>query len=1243
MILAALLSVLASPSSAGAGSLAPALSPGPATVVWECPDLVPVDGPDGSPAGYAASGCGLSGPSQNIILPEKHLFFPLDSGSDPVVRVTAEGQAPVDQIRVRAFAFPSSGSLFSPVDPSALPDSWGGLERVHRFRGAWLAEIVLHPVISSGDGLVRAGRLVVRVTEGPPAGRAGRPRRPSRAEAELFHLLCGDLESTARRPVASGTSGSPFWGLPWARISIDTAGIYSIACDAVPGAEGALSSSLAMYCGRGRQMGVVPWDSCFVPRPVPMLVEDGGDGTFDPGDRIIFFARGLSWWSPDGSPTPTHFMHAAALHNCYWLTWGGAGGTGMQSIDAGLTGAPAVPQSYLARAHFERDFVWKRGLTDTDWFWDSSLGTGTQWFYHPFDAPGATGQGTLRMFLKSADYGDHHVMVQLNDQVLCDTLWRATGDFTLELPASGFRSSGNMLAYRITHEPGGDAIYFDWFDAFCWSSMHTRGQTEVPLEWHPGTDRFRIDWQDQLSGCRVFAVSGDTAAAELHLSDPRSFEVELPQSWQARELWVVPDGSLMSPVSIEAAQPGRILGTLDGASTLFISASQFTTDVMPLALACPGSQLVDAQEIYDEFNGGVRDPEAIRAFLDNAVATWDPLPLDVVLVGSGHYDPRNNISSAPSFIDALMFPGTETCSDDIYGIVEGSSYPQFAVSRIGARQRTDVQLVAQRTQEYSSGAADGQWQSLVIGAADDERSSKYETDETMHTESMERILEQHVPSVMRPIKHYEIFYPFGEGWKKPEARQALIDLWREGALIFLYLGHGGYDQLADEGLLYIEDLGLLSCGPRLPVAFFGSCSVGDFQHPGRDCMALNATTTPGGGALQAIAATTETYPGTNEFLMASFLDDLFGSSELTTAECLLAAKIGNGYSDNDRRYVLFGDGAVRPAVPPDEVDLSVDRFLTGERSTGGGEAPSQGLVLLEAFESSQADTYYTFRQHLPIPYRTPPARFFSGSCTASPGLDFSLFVPVDADTGSMGRVSAFHLGSGGSAAGSLYPLPLLPGSPSASDTVGPEITLWLDGFRSSPAPSVSGPITVCAELSDSSGIDLLGNPGMQLALYIDGTPQDVSGSFRFDAGSSTTGSMETDIGTLQEGAHSLELRASDCLLNRSSETLGFTVTAGGSLELWQVFAYPCPSSGHGLSLNWMQSADGSADVEIFTVAGRRIAAWRNLPAEAGYNSMWWDCNDADGDPVASGAYVYRLRASSGPASAEVTGVLAIVR
>ncbi len=1199
-------------------------------IAYDCPELVALPG-DPCP-GFIAEGCGLSGPDGDVLLPRKLLYIPLAGVDAPLVEVAAEGVVPLSGADVRRALADSCGQSLVPAALSDLPSSWGGLVSVETWRRARIAVVELHPVTVRDGGLFRASRLLVRVSGASRGVRRGEPL------LEALTGIPGTGPSAPERALSS-----PFWGLPWARIEIDTAGIYALSCADLPWAEGAPSASFAMYTGRGREMGASPWLESYEPRPVPILVSDGGDGIFGDGDSIVFFARGLSWWEPDGTDMPLHFNNRFDSGNCCWLTWGGDPGARMQVLDAGMTGAPSAGDSYTGRMHIEQDYLYKQASTGWYWLWDESHGTGSQWFYHPFDCPRASGPGRLRLRFRSGSSGIHQVMVQLNDAVLADTSWYDFGPFDLEVECENLRESGNMLSYRIRHQttPPGDDVYFDFFSVFPELPFSTMGQTQVPMErLEPGVRR-RVDWAGGLAGSSLFAVSGDTLAAVLDGFGPQAFEIEFPAGWRARELWVVPQGGFMSPLLVEEASPGRIKGTLTGAGTVIVAGDAFESDVIPLSLL-PGCVAVSTQEVYDEFSGGVRDPGAIRAFVSHMVSTWEPIPAGLVLVGSGHYDPLHRLSTTPCHIDILFFDNAQTVGDDVFAIVNGSTYPQMAVSRIAARQRSEVQLVVQRALEYAAGMNSGEWQTRVLGAADDERSSKHSGDETYHTDSMERILEEHLPAFMRPLKHYLIFYDFNELWKKPEARADYISLWSEGALLSLFLGHGAFDQLADEGLLYLEDANLLACGGRLPLAFFGSCDVGQFQNPNQECIAQSITTVPAGGAVMGVGATGLTGGYLNEQLLAAFMDRLFGGEGLTVAECLLLAKLDAGYNDNNRMYQLFGFGSMGLAIPPDEVQMETTELRKGEPSVCTGSTPAPGLVLAEVYESCRPDTYYTFRQGYPIPYVDQGSLFYSGSAQADPAFQFEFFVPVDARAGDEARLSAFVPLPGSEACGALFPVPLVSGSPSASDTSGPEIELWIDGFRNVESPEVSGEIGVSARLSDPSGINLLGNPGRQLALYVDGSPQDVSRSFRYDPGSSTDGQLEVTIGTMQEGAHSLELRASDCLLNRSSESLDFTVLSTGSVLLSQVFVYPCPASD-GVSINWSQSGDASVSVSVFTVAGRRILEERNIPAGQGYNQWWWDLRDGDGDPVASGAYVYRITAAAAGGSSDATGVLAVLR
>ncbi|HRY61893.1 MAG TPA: C25 family cysteine peptidase, partial [Candidatus Fermentibacter sp.] len=435
---------------------------------------------------------------------------------------------------------------------------------------------------------------------------------------------------------------------------------------------------------------------------------------------------------------------------------------------------------------------------------------------------------------------------------------------------------------------------------------------------------------------------------------------------------------------------------------LYIHPAGYLDDVETLLDPAASNATVSLEEIYDEFDGGVRDPYAVVAFLDYVLDNWDPVPVDVILCGSGHFDPRNRISSRISLIDALHSPG-DFFQDDIYAMTEGADLPQFAVSRICTSERSGFAAIASRSQSYRSGEYGGTWQTRVIGAADDERSSKSSFDEPYHTDSMEYILEHSLPAAFRPVKHYLIFYPFDDLWKKPAARADFIELWSEGALMVSFLGHGSFDQLADEGLFYMEDVGLLENSDRLPVAFFGSCRVGQFQDPAWDCLAQSVTTAPLGGAIAGIGATFDTAGTLNEALLAAFTEAVLSGGGASMASCLLAAKLSAGYSGlNNRVYVMFGDGSTPPALPGALPQPYSDTLRTGEPASVSGECPGTGPVLVEAFESARRQTYYTFRQGLPIDYMDMGARFFSGSAAAGPGYSAPMFVPADADTGSAG-------------------------------------------------------------------------------------------------------------------------------------------------------------------------------------------------------------------------------------------------
>ncbi len=1188
---------------------------------------------------YSAVGIDGCSVMDDVLLPVRYVRLPIEPGTTPQVRVEATGVQSIGTAAgIAASYFTSEGvEAFREASPSVLPTEWSRVVQYGTWRRAGFVEVALYPVTVSGGELLQASGMRIIVGERGSRGFDV----VSGHQGVLYSGFFSTDEGCMLEP-ASRAGSSPFWGMPWARVQVDTAGVFQITGAALPEAVGMPSSSFSMFCGRGVNMDEeTPWTEAFEPLPVSILVEDGGDGVFDSSDRVLFFGRGLSWWDDSIGFDGLHFNSRYDSLNTYWLTWGGPGGPFMEEQDCSVTGEPSAGSFYTGRLHLENNYI--REISTWDWWaWSRIAGSHTQTANLTFDAPGATGSGSVRVGL-ALTAGQANVRALLNGSVQGDTTISGVGKHILTFDVKGIKNTGNSLGIQFSPVSGSYTVNFDWVSVFPEKSFTSSSTAiEVPLVWTiPIGQRRRIDWAQNLNSARAFLVNGDTLALALDLPTGTSFEVEIPYGWRMPLMFMYPSGSIPEPYSVSPASPGRIRGTLTGGDIIVVYPDEFASD-MPLLDRPDGRSrvFVSLTEVWDEFNGGVRDPQALRAMMSWVLDTWDPLPSELVLVGAGHFDPRHFLYAQPCPMDVIVVsPGDDGVSDDRYAVVRGSDVPQFAVSRVFATNRSELQFLAQRAWDYFECEASGEWQSAVIASADDERTIRngvsHYTDR-YHTDQTESIILD-VPDRFFVDRQYGIFHTWNDAGKKPEWRQSLIDTWSEGALVMFYMGHGSFDQIADEGLMYLEDCAQLANDRRLPYAIFGSCDVGLFQHPGRKCISGDVTLAPSGGAIAALGASVKTQGSSNCELLKSIFTFLFTGFDLSMGEATWLGKVEDGGSQS-KYYILFGDGSLALALPDSGITHNTPTLLTGERVTFEGALEGrEGLVLVSAWESMQPDTYYTYQTNLPIRYFTVPGLFHRGFTQASPAFTQEVFVPLVATTGDLARVRFFSPGEGGGSLSCLYPGRLEPGTPSG-DADGPSIDAWIQGYRGTVVPRVSGEIWYCADLSDESGINLLPYPGAQLALYVDGVPSDVSEYFVYNQGSSESGRLLAPLAALAPGTHQLRLRVTDCLLNISWSEMQIEVVSDAGPTLERVWIYPNPSSTEA-GFHWQQSGPGPVDIEVCTVAGRPVAAFRNLQGTAGYNQSVWNLLDADGDPVASGAYVYTVTAGE----SSVTGVMAVVR
>jgi hypothetical protein len=147
------------------------------------------------------------------------------------------------------------------------------------------------------------------------------------------------------------------------------------------------------------------------------------------------------------------------------------------------------------------------------------------------------------------------------------------------------------------------------------------------------------------------------------------------------------------------------------------------------------------------------------------------------------------------------------------------------------------------------------------------------------------------------------------------ARQQLIEGFNEGALLVNYMGHGGLDRLAQEGLLRLSDVACLGGGDRLPVVTTLTCVTGRFGLPGYDCLGEALVLQPSGGAIAVWGPSGLLLNRQSKALGEAFLRTVLQSGERVLGKAVQQAYgQSSGHSSSAASlelYNLLGDPALK--------------------------------------------------------------------------------------------------------------------------------------------------------------------------------------------------------------------------------------------------------------------------------------------------------------------------------------------
>ncbi len=786
--------------------------------------------------------------------------------------VTLGGLEKINEALMPALPPAPGGSTWRVADPGAAPGgtyawilgevSLHGEEKLYGPFTSIVAEGTGETVLSPGGGAVRTPRNAGSTHAGRTAPKAG-----SRA----FGLARGEA----------------------VRIAVTGDGLHYLDAGMISGIFGFPTAATKNLIGRG-QLSLSSRG-----RPVAYTPASGNAGIYFRGTvpESIFTGE-----------------------NVYWLTKGrgllmaSASGDKPTAADGGTF--PAT-----SRAEVDR---WPQPALFTDpaadfWVWDYLLAGNQSLANKSFilrtdgAIPGGTVTLTVNLLGGANALGpdaDHHVTISLNGTAVGQGIWDGTEQATFSFPVDPalLRDGDNQVTLDAALAPGVPFSFF-WLDSLemAYSRRYRAVDNELVFTG---------------AGNRVVTVNGFTTGniRVLDISDPyrpivvqglniqadgSGFRVSFrPSSSSATYL-----ATAVSRVpSIAAHNFTGLAGAKNEADYLIIAPDELVDAAASLALHRRSqglvSKIVRLEDIYDEFNDGIAEPEAIRTFLAHVNRTWGRSPRYVVLAGNGSFDYRD-YQKADDYLLPVALVNTPYglfASDNHFADGDGDGLPELAIGRFPVTSEEEFLRQVDLIKDYEGSW--GPWRERVIMTADvpDPHSGDFPADSDLVASEI-------------PVGYTVDSIHLTEGTFDQD-RARLLNGLNEGAYLLNYIGHGGLFSLSNLGILSASDVSGLANGERRPLMAAMTCQVGRHEFPGVTTLGEALLLGEDGGAIGVWTASGLSINSDARVLDRIFVRNALDNGTATLGDAVMEALRGFGAEGGLNQYMteiytLLGDPALR--------------------------------------------------------------------------------------------------------------------------------------------------------------------------------------------------------------------------------------------------------------------------------------------------------------------------------------------
>lgn len=693
----------------------------------------------------------------------------------------------------------------------------------------------------------------------------------------------------------------------------------------------------------------------------PVMVDDGGDGYLNEGDRILFYGQNTVSWSYNSAFQRfdrTINLYADTVY--YFFTFDHGPGKRIQTYPQISLPADTIISTFDEHLYHERDSV-------------NLLRSGKQWYGEVFNDLETK---TFNFIMTDVSPSDplsiriNMAVSSIQKSVVTSAVDGVVHSSDTILPIDGNVNSDYAKPKTIS------LSVFPQEDTVVVSISYNKPQTSS-VAWLNCID---------LSGVRNLIYRGGqlnfrnvaTSGQAVSRFDVTTTAV-IPEIWNITdfmEISAMPvavngtvcsvtaytdsllefvafdDSDLLHPILLGATANQNLHG-LSQAELVAVTHPDFLNQANTLAdfhRATDGMMVAVAttEQIYNEFSSGKPDPAAIRDFLRMFYERGQSDSVHrikyVLLMGDGSYDMKNRLKANTNFVPSWqtnnsLVPTSSYVSDDFFTMLdpqEGENLVgnlDIGAGRFPVTTSQEAAVVVEKcirygTREdfipdsYETGTVSNfdPWRNVITFIADDE-------DINLHLKQAEKLVTL-VDSITKNYNINKIYLdaykqintPFGT--KYPEVNEAIDKQVAKGTLMINYTGHGGETGLASENVLTMDEIEQYTNYYNLPIFVTATCEFSRYDNPAFLSAGEKLLLSQKGGSIALFSTTRVAYAHSNEIVNRNLLKTAFipvSGDRVRFGDMIRKAKNLCAAGVYMQNFTLLGDPALAFAVPEYQV------------------------------------------------------------------------------------------------------------------------------------------------------------------------------------------------------------------------------------------------------------------------------------------------------------------------------------